>query len=35
MARSLRYETAGAADPIMACGDVGKNVYDDDKDRYA
>ena len=35
MARPLRYEAAGAVYHIMARGDGGKNVFDDDKDRYA
>jgi putative transposase len=35
MARPLRYEAAGAVYHVMARGDGGKNVFDDDKDRYA
>ena len=35
MARSLRYEAAGAVYHVMARGDGGKNVFDDDKDRFA
>ena len=31
----MRYEAAGAVYHIMARGDGGKNVFDDDKDRYA
>ena len=35
MARPLRYEAAGAVYHVMARGDGGKNVFDDDKDRFA
>ena len=35
MARPLRYEAAGAVYHVMARGDGGKNVIDDDKDRFA
>ena len=35
MARPLRYETAGALYHVMARGDGGKNVFEEDKDRYA
>jgi hypothetical protein len=34
MARAWRYEAAGAVYPVMARGDGGKNVFDDDKDRF-
>jgi hypothetical protein len=34
MARPLRYEAAGAVYHVMARGDGGKNVFDDDKDRF-
>ena len=34
MARPLRYEAAGAVYHVMACGDGGKNVFEEDKDRY-
>lgn len=34
MARPLRYEAAGAVYHVMARGDGGKNVFEDDKDRY-
>lgn len=35
MARPLRYEAAGAVYHVMARGDGGKPVFEDDKDRYA
>ena len=35
MARPLRYEAAGAVYHMMARGDGGKNVFEEDKDRYA
>jgi putative transposase len=35
MARPLRYEAAGAVYHVMARGDGGKQVFEDDKDRYA
>ena len=35
MARPLRYEAAGAVYHVMARGDGGKNVFEDDKDRFA
>ena len=35
MARPLRYEAAGAVYHVMARGDGGKDVFDDDKDRFA
>ena len=35
MARPLRYEGAGAVYHVMARGDGGKNVFEDDKDRHA
>lgn len=35
MARPLRYEAAGAVYHLMARGDGGKNVFEDDKDRFA
>ena len=35
MARPLRYEAAGAVYHIMARGDGGKNIFDDDKVRSA
>jgi REP element-mobilizing transposase RayT len=34
MARPLRYEAAGAVYHVMARGDGGKTVFEDDKDRY-
>ena len=34
MARPLRYEAAGAVYHVMARGDGGKSVFEDDKDRY-
>ncbi|MEO5713040.1 MAG: transposase [Luteolibacter sp.] len=34
MARPLRYEAAGAVYHVMARGDGGKMVFEDDKDRY-
>jgi putative transposase len=34
MARPLRYEAAGAVYHLMARGDGGKPVFEDDKDRY-
>ena len=34
MARPLRYEAAGAVYHVMARGDGGKPVFEDDKDRY-
>jgi len=34
MARPLRYEAAGAVYHVMARGDGGKAVFEDDKDRY-
>ena len=34
MARPLRYEAAGAVYHVMARGDGGKTIFDDDKDRY-
>ncbi len=34
MARPLRYEAAGAIYHVMARGDGGKMVFEDDKDRY-
>jgi putative transposase len=35
MARPLRYEAAGAVYHVMARGDGGKNIFDDDRDRFA
>ena len=35
MARPLRYEAAGAVYHVTARGDGGKNIFDDDKDRFA
>lgn len=35
MARPLRYEAAGAVYHVMARGDGGKDVFKDDKDRFA
>ena len=35
MARPLRYEAAGAVYHVMARGDGGKTVFEDDKDRFA
>lgn len=35
MARPLRYEAAGAVYHVMARGDGGKNVFEEDKDRFA
>jgi len=35
MARPLRYEAAGAVYHVMARGDGVKNVFEDDKDRFA
>ena len=35
MARPLRYEEAGAVYHLMARGDGGKNVFEEDKDRFA
>ncbi|MEO5712714.1 MAG: transposase [Luteolibacter sp.] len=35
MARPLRYEAASAVYHVMARGDGGKNVFEDDKDRFA
>jgi REP element-mobilizing transposase RayT len=35
MARPLRYEAAGAVYHVMARGDGGKDVFEDDKDRFA
>ena len=35
MARPLRYEAAGAVYHVMARGDGGKNVFEDDRDRVA
>lgn len=35
MARPLRYEAGGAVYHLMARGDGGKPVFEDDKDRYA
>jgi putative transposase len=35
MARPLRYEAAGAVYHVIARGDGGENVFDDDKDRFA
>ena len=34
MARPLRYEAAGAVYHVMARGDGGKPVFEDDKNRY-
>jgi hypothetical protein len=34
MARPLRYEAAGAVYHVMARGDGGKTVFEEDKDRY-
>ncbi len=34
MARPLRYEAAGAVYHVMARGDGGKSVFEDDRDRY-
>ena len=34
MARPLRYEASGAVYHVMARGDGGKSVFEDDKDRY-
>ncbi len=34
MARPLRNEAAGAVYHVMARGDGGKPVFEDDKDRY-
>jgi putative transposase len=34
MARPLRYEAAGAVYHVMARGDGGKTIFEDDKDRY-
>lgn len=34
MARPLRYEAAGAVYHVIARGDGGKMVFEDDKDRY-
>jgi hypothetical protein len=34
MARPLRYEAAGAVYHVMARGDGGKPVFEDDRDRY-
>lgn len=34
MARPLRYEAAGAVYHVMARGDGGKQVFEEDKDRY-
>ncbi len=34
MARPLRYEAAGAGYHMMARGDGGKTVFEDDKERY-
>jgi len=34
MARPLRYEAAGAVHHVMARGDGGKTVFENDKDRY-
>ena len=35
MARPLRYEAGAAVYHLMARGDGGKTVFEDDKDRYA
>ncbi len=35
MARPLRYEAANAVFHVMARGDGGKDVFEDDKDRFA
>ena len=35
MTRPLRYEAAGAVYNVMARGDGGKNVFEDDKDCFA
>jgi len=35
MARPLRYEAAGAVYHVMARGDGGKTVFEDDRDRFA
>lgn len=35
MARPLRYEAAAAVYHVMARGDGGKNVFEEDKDRFA
>ncbi len=35
MARPLRYEAAGAVYHVMARGDGGKNLFEEDKDRFA
>ena len=35
MARPLRYEAAGAVYHVMARGDVGKNVFEGDKELVA
>ena len=35
MAKSLRYEAAGAVYHAIARGDGGKNVFDDDKARVS
>jgi hypothetical protein len=34
MARPLRYEAAGAVYHVMARGDGGKTVFENDKDRH-
>lgn len=34
MARPLRYEAAGAIYHVMARGDGGKTIFEDDNDRY-
>lgn len=35
MARRLRYEAVGGVYHLMARGDAGKDVFEDDKDRFA
>lgn len=34
MARSLRYEASGAVCHVMARGDGGREVFEEDKDRF-